>query len=168
MTEYIIPLFICIILLIALLKKLPSYDIFTKGAEEAIDLSIKTFPFLAAIFIMIELLNVSNILQFITTKTELFWNFLGIPTQVVELILLRPLTGSGSLATLTEIYTRFGTNSYISNCASIIAGSSDTLFYILAVYFGNTSIKKTGAIIPIALISCFIGNIIACLLCRFI
>lgn len=168
MNIYIIPITFLIILLIALFKNLPGYNIFAKGANESTTLCIKTFPFLVDIFIMIELLKTSGVMDFIISNTTFFWNFLHIPKEIANLIILRPFSGSGSLAILTEIYAKYGTNSYISNCASVIMNSSDTLFYILAVYFSQTKIKKTGLIIPIALISTLIGNIFACIICMMI
>lgn len=166
MSVYIIPIFFAIILLIAISKRFNTYNIFVNGAKNAINLCVGIFPLLVAIFIMVELLSASGVMEFFVSKTQSVWKFLGIPSEVIELILLKPFTGSGSIALLTNVYTKYGTNSYIANCASIIMGTSDTLFYILVVYFGTIKIKKTGAIIPIALASCFIGNLFACLICK--
>jgi len=168
MSLYLLPILILFILMLSIFKRLPAYDIFTKGASEATTLCIKILPNLIAIFMMIELLNISGVLDFFITRTQYIWKFFKIPNEIVELIILKPFSGSGSLAILSNIYQEYGTNSYIANCASIIMGSSDTLFYMIAVYFSTTKIKNTGAIIPISLIACFIGNIVACMICYLI
>jgi len=168
MSGYLLPIIILFILLLCIFKRLPAYDIFTKGANDAITLCIKVLPNLIVIFMMIELLNVSGVLTFFIKNTNWLWKFLKIPSEIAELIILKPFSGSGSLAIISNIYKEFGTDSYIGNCASIIMGASDTLFYMIAVYFSTTKIKNTGAIIPISLISCFIGNIVACMICYLI
>ena len=87
---------------------------------------------------------------------------------LIELVLLRPFTGSGSLALLSEIFNTYGTDSYIGRCASVIIGSSETVFYVSAVYFAKTSVKKLSYAIPVSLIATFIGAIVSCLLVRII
>ena len=94
------------------------------------------------------------------------FKLLGIPSEVVQLVLLRPFSGSGSLAILTDVYNTYGVDSYVGRCASVIMGSSETVFYVASVYFAGTKVKKTGWAIPIALACNLLGSVIACLLCR--
>ncbi|MDD4833027.1 MAG: spore maturation protein, partial [Clostridia bacterium] len=91
---------------------------------------------------------------------------LGVPAELSELIILRPFTGSGSIAILNDIYAQYGVDSYVGRCASVIMGVSETVFYIAGVYFAKTEIKKLGCAIPVALVCSFIGCILACLFCR--
>ena len=102
----------------------------------------------------------------IADYTNPFFRLIGIPKELTELIIIRPLSGSGSLALLEELYQTYGVDSYVSRCASVIIGSSETVFYIAAVYFSTTKVKKLRSAIPIALIATFIGTIFACLFCR--
>lgn len=143
-----------------------TYNIFVNGAKGAIDLVISIFPYIVAIMIAVALLRVSGITNLLTQWLAPIFNFLGMPTEVTELVLLRPFTGSGSFALLNDIYTQYGVDSYISRCASVIMGSSETVFYVASVYFSQTKVKKLLYAIPCALIASFIAAIISCLLCK--
>ena len=96
------------------------------------------------------------------------FNFLGIPSELVDFMIIRPFSGSGSMAMLSDLYMTYGPDSYVSRCASVIVSCTDTVFYIVAVYFSTVKIKKLKGTVVLALISCFIGSILACLICRFI
>ncbi|MDD4110529.1 MAG: spore maturation protein [Clostridia bacterium] len=143
-----------------------TYNIFVNGAKGAIDLVISIFPYIVAIMIAVALLRVSGITDLLTQWLAPAFNFLGIPTEVTELVLLRPFTGSGSFALLSEIYTQYGVDSYISRCASVIMGSSETVFYVATVYFSQTKVKRLLYAIPCALIASLVAAVISCLLCR--
>ncbi|MGI6229191.1 MAG: spore maturation protein, partial [Christensenellales bacterium] len=91
-----------------------------------------------------------------------------IPGELAELMMLIPVSGNGAVAMLENILIEYGADSYIGRCASAIMGSSETVFYISAVYFSDTSVKKLRFAIPAALLANFGGSIVACLLCRFI
>ncbi len=166
MSSYIVPIFIIFVLLYASYKNLNTYNIFVKGAKGAIDLVISIFPFIVAIMVSVALMRVSGLTLALTNLISPIFNLLGIPTEVSELILLRPFTGSGSFALLNDIYTQYGADSYISRCASVIMGSSETVFYVATVYFSQTKVKKLLYAIPCALIASLISAIISCLLCR--
>ena len=165
MTNYIIPCFIVFILAYSLIKKINAYDCFVSGAKQAIDLSINTFPYLVAIFSVVELLSLSGISTWLTTIISPVFNLVGIPPQLAEFLVLRPFTGSGSIAMLSNLFSLYGPDSFISKCACVIMSCSETTFYVVAVYFSTTKIKKLKYIIPVCLISSFIGAIIACKIC---
>ena len=93
---------------------------------------------------------------------------LGVPTELCELVVIRPLSGNGSIAILENIYKTYGADSYIARCGSVIVGASETVFYIATVYFSTTKVRKLRYAIPISLFSCYLGAVFACLLCRFI
>ena len=90
---------------------------------------------------------------------------LGIPPELTELIVVRPMSGSGSLGLLSEIYARYGADSYAARSASVIVGSSETVFYVAALY-GGGRVKRYRGAIAIALVATFAGTVISCLLCR--
>lgn len=167
MSNYIIPVLILLLFIFCLIKKVPIYDTFTDGAKGAIDLCISIFPCLVAIFWGVELLRVSGLSKIISDFLSPFISFCGMPPEITELLILRPFSGSGSLALLSEIYTTYGADSYISKCASAVMGSSETIFYVAAVYFAGIKQKKLFFAIPIAVFASFIGASIACLMCRF-
>lgn len=168
MSNYFIPIIILLILIYGAAKKVNCYISFTNGAKKSLDLIIDIFPFIIAIMIMVELFRVSNLSFYLSQALSPVFNFLGIPSQLCELVLLKPFSGSGSLALLDNIYKTYGVDSYISRCASVIMGSSETIFYISTVYFSKTKVKRLGYAIPVSLFATFIGAILGCLICKII
>ena len=164
--NYIVPVLLIAVLVYGLIKKVNVYDSFVLGAKQSFDLSLSVFPYLAAMFIMVNSLHESgldtHIIRFIYPPFQL----VGVPCEVVQLMLLRPFSGSGSLALLTDVYSQYGVDSYVGRCASVIMGSSETVFYVASVYFAGTKVKRTGMAIPIALFCNLLGGVAACLLCR--
>ena len=153
-------------LLYASYKNLNTYNIFVNGAKGAIDLVVSIFPYIVAIMVSVALMRVSGLTNLLTTLVSPVFSFLGIPPEVSELVLLRPFTGSGSFALLNDIFTTYGADSYISRCACVILGSSETVFYVATVYFSGTKVKKLLYAIPCALVASFAAAILSCLLCR--
>lgn len=164
--NYVVPLLLVAVLVTGLCKRVNVYDSFVLGARKSFDLSLSVFPYLAAIFIMVNVLHASGADVWITKLLAPPFECIGIPREVVQLVLLRPFSGSGSLAILTDVYNAYGVDSYVGRCASVIMGSSETVFYVASVYFADTKVRKTGWAIPIALLCNFLGAIAACLLCR--
>ena len=164
--NYIVPVLLIAVLVYGLIKIVNVYDSFVLGAKQSFDLSLSVFPYLAAMFIMVNCLHESgldtHIIRFIYPPFQL----VGVPCEVVQLMLLRPFSGSGSLALLTDVYSQYGVDSYVGRCASVIMGSSETVFYVASVYFAGTKVKRTGMAIPIALFCNLLGGVSACLLCR--
>lgn len=168
MSAYIIPILILLLIAFSFIKKIKPYDAFTDGAKGAIDLTISVFPYLVGILLLSELFEISGLSNLLTRLLAPIFSFLGIPTELAKLVMIKPFSGSGSLAILTDIYSTYGVDSYISRCASCIYGSSETVFYVAAVYFAKAKNKKLFMPILISLIASFISCIVACLLCRAI
>lgn len=166
MANYIVPVLFLTIFVYALVKKIPLYTCFTDGIKSALKLVVDIFPFIAAIFIAVELLNISGISDLLTNWMAPVFGFFGIPKELTKLMILRPLSGNGSLAILDEIYIMYGVDSYIARCGSIIAGAAETIFYITAVYFSTTKITKLRYAIPVAIFSTIVGSVVGCLLCK--
>ena len=166
LSELIVPLLIIFLLFYGIYKKVNSYDCFIKGANQSIDLVVSIFPYLVAIFVAVELMKVSGLTAVFTIILTPIFNLLQIPPELAELVLIRPFSGSGSLAILENIYTNFGADSYIGRCASVILGCSDSIFYIATIYLSQTKIKKLGFAIPIALFATLVGVVCSCLLCK--
>lgn len=168
MSVYVVPIFIILVLLFASYKNLNTYNIFVKGAKGAFDLIVSIFPYIVAILVSVALLRASGLTNLITSLVSPVFKALGIPPEVSELVLLRPFTGSGSFAILNDIYLQYGADSYISRCASVIMGSSETVFYVATVYFSQTKVKKLLYAIPCALFASLVSAVVSCLLCRII
>jgi len=166
MSNYILPILFIGLLIFCLIKKINTYDTFVEGAKGAIKLVVSIFPYIATIMIAVTLLRISGITLFLSNLVSPVFSFLGIAKELCELIILRPFTGSGSFAILNDIYTQYGVDSYISRCASVILGCSETIFYVTTIYLSQTKVKKLLYAIPVALIATFIGAIASCLLCR--
>ncbi|MBQ8443900.1 MAG: spore maturation protein [Clostridia bacterium] len=166
MSAYILPILFIFIFCYAKYKKVHIYDTFVRGAKKSIPLVVDIFPFIATIMIAVALLRESGLTTLLANICSPIFNLLGIPTQLVELVLLRPFTGSGSYALLNDVLLTYGADSYISRCACVILGCSETIFYVTAVYTSQTKVKKLLYAIPIALICACVGSVVACLLCR--
>lgn len=162
------PVLIAALMLYARFKKLETYNVFVKGAKGSVNLVLDIFPFIVAIMVMVALMRASGITDMLIDILSPIFNALGIPTEVSELVLLRPFTGSGSYAILKDIYTTYGVDTYVGRCASVIMGTSETLFYVATVYFSQTSVKKLSYAIPLALVCNIFGTVIACLVCRIL
>ncbi|MCX4285756.1 MAG: spore maturation protein [Clostridia bacterium] len=166
--NYVVPVALILVFIYGLIKKVNVYDSFVLGAKKSFDLSLSVFPYLAAMFIMVNCLRASGLDFYIIRFLSPPFKLLGVPSEVVELMLLRPFSGSGSLAILTDVYKQYGVDSYVGRCASVIMGSSETVFYVASVYFAGTRVKRTGFAVPIALFCNLVGGVAACLLCKVI
>ena len=168
MADILLPTLIACVLMYALFKKVDAYSSFVKGAKEAVPLVVSLLPYIIAMFIAIELFRASGLSSVLCKIISPLFNLLGIPTEVSELTIIRPFSSNAAYVLLKDIFATYGPDSYIGKCASVIMGSSDTIFYVSSIYFASTKVKKTLLTIPIALLCNVIGAFLACFLCRFI
>lgn len=154
-----IPVVIIIIIIYGILDKKKIYDIFMEGAKEGMTIVIKIFPTLLGIFLAVGVLRSSGILELITNGLAFLTNKIGFPSEAVPLALLRPISGSASLAVATDIMTRYGVDSKIGLITSTIMGSTETTFYTIAVYTSSIGVKKIRFVLVAALIADFVGMI---------
>ena len=164
----IIPVIFIAVFIFAAVKKVNIYESFTEGITEALKFTVFLLPCLAAVFMMCELFEVSNLSNMLTKWLSPVFGFLGIPPELTKLVLIKPFSGSGSLAYLNNIIETYGADSYIARCACVCFGSSETVFYISAVYFAGLKVKKLAVPIVCVLISTLVSTILACLICRII
>ena len=163
----IIPALFVALFLYALVKRVKLYDCFTAGVKEAVPLIVSLFPYLAAMLMLSELFEASGLSAAITRVLSPAFSALGIPPEIAKLVLLKPFSGSGSTALLADIFSAYGADSYIARCAAVAYGSSETVFYISAVYFAGSKKNLVKPVI-IALISNFLSVILGCLLCKIL
>ena len=166
MFAYFIPVFFIIIFIFCIFKKVKPYEAFTHGAKQSIPFAISVFPYLVSIFVLTELFEVSGLSSFLTGLLSPAFSLFGIPSELTKLILIKPFSGSGSLALVSEIFTKYGVDSYISRCACVIYGSSETVFYIATVYFAGAKTKNLTKPIIISLIASFCSVVFACFICK--
>lgn len=161
-----VPALVGILIVYALIKKVNVYKAFVDGAAEAVPQLIAILPFLAAMLGAISLLRASGAVECFTGVMRPVTDRLGISPALVPLIALRPFSGSASLAMLKDILTEFGADSRVGRAASVLVGSTETVFYTTAVYFGAVGVTKTRHAIPAALISGAVGAAVGLLLVR--
>lgn len=161
----IVPLIFIFVFGFAVIKKVNVYDCFTEGVREAVNLTISLLPCLAAIFMMCALFESSGLADWLTKLLSPVFGFLGIPEELTKLVLIKPFSGSGSLAYLNDIIAKHGADSYVARCACVCFGSSETVFYISAVYFAGHKTKKLALPIACVLIATFVSTVVACLIC---
>ena len=142
MSSFILPTIVLVIIVHALIKKTNVYDSFVEGAKESFDMIIKMFPSLLAMIFGVNIFIKSGILNGVLSLFDPILNIFHIPSSIIPMAIVRPISGSSSLAILNNIFTSFSPDSYIGRLASIMQGSTDTTFYILTLYFGSVGIKK--------------------------
>ncbi len=164
----LVPVLFLAVSALALGKKAGLYDCFTRGTERALSLARSLFPFLAATLILCELFQASGLSALLTKLLTPLFARLGIPAEIAPLLLIKPFSGSASTALLSDLLQRFGAESYIGRCACVCFGSSETVFYVSAVYFANRRKKGLRKPILIALTANFSAAVLGCFLCRFL
>lgn len=145
----IVPAIIVIIVLFGLVEKKKVYDLFCDGAKEGIGIAISMFPTLIGIFLAIGMLRNSGTFDFIANIFSPIISKINAPPEIIPLALIKPISGSASMALATDLMTKFGTDTRIGMIAATIMGASETTFYVIAVYMGAVKAKKSrGIIIP--------------------
>lgn len=157
-----IPLIILIILLFGIIEKKNVFDIFLDGAKEGINIAISIFPTLVGLFVAIGALRCSGILDFLINLISPFLGILRVPQEIVPLALLRPISGSASIAIGTDIMKQYGVDSKIGLIVSTIMGSTETTLYTIAIYSSSIGIKKTRFVLWAALIGDLVRNYSFC------
>lgn len=167
MSAYIIPCLFLIVLIASVIKRKEPYGGFIDGARGAIDLSVSVFPYLLAVMVAVEAFRVSGASALVADAVEPVLSKVGLPKELAELLLLRPVSGAGALAVLDGIYKSYGADSFVGRCASVIYGSSETVFYISTIYFSQVKVRRLRYAIPVALVATYTGCIVGCWLLRF-
>lgn len=162
----IIPLMILIIILHGYIKGVDIYSTFIEGALEGLKTTMKIMPYLIAIFIAIGIFRGSNALDMFIDLMEPVTNFLGIPKEILPLVLIRPISGSGALGVVRDTISNYGPDSTVGKLASIMMGSSETIFYTLAVYFGSIGVTDYGHTTKAALLSYIVSIFISIFICN--
>ena len=162
----LIPLIFLLSFIFALIRKVRVYDSFAEGVKGVIPLLTSIFPYLATVTMLSQLLETSGFGARLGGWLSPFFSFVGIPQEIFPLILVKPLSGSGAIAVLSNILNAYGTDSYIGRCACVAYGSAETIFYIGAVYFAGLKRKKFSLALFISLLSYALAVVLCCFLCR--
>ena len=162
-----IPLLTALLIGFALVKKVNVYKAFIEGASEALPNLLSILPALAAMLAAIEIFRSSGALFWLVKALRPAAESAGVPSELVPLILLRPFSGSASLALLKDVLVSSGPDGYLGRAASVIVGSTETVFYTISVYFGSVGVAKTRHAVPAALIAGLAGTAAGLILTRF-
>lgn len=162
------PMVILIIIGYSFFEKNKVYDIFLDGAKEGISVVYNIFPTLVGLFVAVGALRSSGILNLIINIISPITELLNIPREILPLAILRPISGSASMAVATDIMTNFGVDTKIGQIASTIMGSTETTLYTIAIYTSCISIKKTRGILIAALAGDIIGMIVSVIICSIL
>lgn len=158
-STWLIPLVVLFILIFALYKKVPAYELFVEGGKDGIKIAISLLPFLVGMIVAINILRSSGALEaFIHLISPLLIK-IGIPPDIIPLALVRPISGTAALSVTTELIQTHGPDSFIGRLASTMQGSTDTTLYVLTVYFGAVGIKRIRYALKVGLIADLIGII---------
>lgn len=164
----IMPLIMGGVGLYALGKRVDVFTALTDGALDGLKTLLRIFPSLLMLLPVIYMLRASGLLDALTGLLSPILDRVGIPAELTSIMLLRPLSGSGALAAATESIRAFGADSLIGRTAAVMIGSTETTFYVIAVYFGAAGIENGKKIIPAALIADFVGFVTAAVTVRWL
>lgn len=151
LSYFVIPLMLVGFPLYGLYKRVPVYEAFVEGAKEGFDVAVRIIPYLVAILFAIGMFRASGAMDFLTEALRPVLTLVGFPAEVLPMAILRPLTGSGSAALVAEMIQVYGEDSIFVKMAAVMFGSTETTFYVIAVYFGAVNIRRTRHALPAGL-----------------
>ncbi|MBR6737155.1 MAG: hypothetical protein IKL82_02175 [Clostridia bacterium] len=163
---YLLPIVALLVFIIAIVKKVNVYQTFLNGVKECLPLLYSLFAPILAVLFMSELFTISGLSSVVLSLLEPIFSVFKIPTEIAPLVLLKPFSGSGSLAILSEILSTYGAESYVSLCAIAVFGSAETTFYVSAIYYSLCKNKNATKAIIISLVANVFATIFACFICR--
>ena len=164
--ELFMPVFIAVVMIFGFIKKVELFDAFTAGAKDGIKTLLGIAPTLVGLIVAVNLLKSSGATDALCALISPAAQALGFPEQIVPMVLLRPISGGGSTALLMNVYKDCGPDSFAGRVASVLAGSTETTFYAIAVYFGSVGIKKIRHTLVAALSADFTAAVMAVLTVR--
>lgn len=150
---FVLPALIVGFPLYGLLKKVPVYEEFVEGAKGGFQVAVTIIPYLVAILFAIGMFRASGAMDFMVDGLRPLLGIFGVPPEVLPMMIMRPLTGSGSAAIVLDMINQFGEDSILVKMVATMFGSTETTFYVIAVYFGAVNIKKTRHAVPAGLIA---------------
>ena len=159
-------LFILIILVYATVKKVPVYEEFIEGAKDGFKVSVSIIPYLVAIIVSVSMFKSSGVIDIITNVFGDVLAKLSVPADLIPIMITRSISGSATLGLFSDIASNYGPDSYTTRLAAIMVGSSETTFYVLAVYFGSIGIKKYKYAVLTGIIADITGILLAILVAR--
>lgn len=165
--SFVLPIIVCLIVLWGVFKGIDVFDCFISGAKQGIETVFSLLPVLTGLVVAIAMFNASGGINVVSKALSPVFSLVGIPEEVIPLCILSPVSGSGSLTVYESILNSCGPDSVAGRVASVIAGSTETTFYAVAVYLGSVGIKKSGTVVPCALLGDAVSFISASLAVKY-
>lgn len=148
-----IPALVLFIVVYGAVKKVKIYEAFIEGAKEGFNVGVRIIPYLVAMIVAIGVFRAGGAMDMLAWLLAPVTNLIGMPSEALPMALMRPLSGSGALGVMSEIFTAHGVDSFIGKLVSTMMGSGETTFYVLAVYFGSVSVSKTRHAVPAGIVA---------------
>ena len=167
-SNLLVPLIILYIVIYGKIKKVDLYESFIKGAVEGLKTAVSIAPYIIGIFLAIGIFKVGGGIEALEYIFSPIAKILSIPKELIGLIIIKPLSGSGAMGMYSELVLRVGTDSIIEKMGSTIVGASETIFYTMAIYYGSLKIKDTRYTLTSAMISHVFGVVSAVFICYII
>lgn len=163
-----LPVIIVGILTAGMFKKVPVYEAFTEGAKDGFKVAVNIIPYLVAIIVAISMLRASGAIEMLAAALSSVLTRFNVPADVLPVIFVRPLSGSAALGLFSDIATSAGANAYSTKLAAVMVGSSETTFYVLAVYFGSVGITKFRYALWVGLLADIIAAVMSIIVCSWL
>lgn len=163
-----IPFFLSFFPLYAALRRIKVYEEFVEGAKEGFQVAIRIIPYLVTILAAVGMFRGAGGIDLLSKMLSPVLTFIGFPTELLPLVLMRPLSGSGSIALFSELVKTHGPDNPLSLMGATILGSTETTFYVIAVYFGAVGIRRTRHAVPAGLLADLAGVIASVIICRLV
>ncbi len=167
-STWAIPFIIMAIVAIGFYKRVKVYEVFVEGAKEGFQVGVKIIPFLVAILVAIGMFRASGALEMLVSVLQPLLGAVGYPPEVLPMALIRPLSGSGALGLMSDLVSTHGAESFIGRLSSVMMGSTETTFYVLAVYYGSIQVRRTRHTLAACLIADAAGLIAAFVVCSIV
>ncbi len=148
-----IPGMILFVAVYGAIKKVKIYEVFVEGAKEGFAVGVRIIPYLVAMLVAIGIFRAGGAMDMLTVLIKPVTSLIGMPAETLPMALMRPLSGNGALGVMSEIINTHGADSLIGRMVSVMMGSGETTFYVLAVYFGSVSVTKTRHAVPAGIIA---------------
>jgi spore maturation protein B len=161
LSVFVLPLIVVGFPLYGLYKRVPVYETFVEGAREGFQVAVRIIPYLVAILFAIGMFRASGAMDSLIAVLNPVLGLIGFPGEVLPMALIRPLTGSGSAGIIVDMIAQYGEDSILVKMAAVMFGSTETTFYVIAVYFGAVNIKKARHAVAAGLTADFAAMIIA-------
>lgn len=165
---FILPVLIVGIVVVGLIKKVPVYESFVHGAKDGFEIAVRIIPYLIAILFAIGMFRASGAMDFMIYLLSPVFSWIGVSPEIIGMAIVRPLSGSGSVGILADLIAQFGEDSLVVKMAATMFGSTETTFYVIAVYFGAVGIKRVRYALKVGLIADFTGIVASILICMWL